>query len=211
MSAPSETDEFSTLCAPEPETGAAPARAPAHWKVLVVDDEPDIHAVLRLAMQDMMVEGMPLRLIDAHSAEEARAILAREPDIARILLDVVMETENAGLELVRHVRQEVCHRMVRMVLVTRRPGDAPQREGGAGDGRVGAHGAPGPGRRSPRPATRRRPPRAGCRRARSGSRWGGPRRGLAFGAPGAVGRGRRGDGAPGTRTKPGPRRVQRCG
>ena len=100
MSAPSETDDFSTLFAPEPETGAAPARAPAHWKVL----------------------------IDAHSAEEARAILAREPDIALILLDVVMETENAGLELVRHVRQELCNRMVRIVLVTGQPGYAPQRE-----------------------------------------------------------------------------------
>ena len=50
MTAPSETDDFTTLFAPEPETGAAPAPAPAHWKVLVVDDEPDIHAVLRLSL-----------------------------------------------------------------------------------------------------------------------------------------------------------------
>ncbi|MBI5790574.1 MAG: response regulator [Rhodocyclales bacterium] len=126
MSAPAESDEFTTLFAPEPDD--AEARASGHWKVLVVDDEPDIHAVLRLAMQDMMVEGIPLQLIDAHSAEEAKAILAREPDIALILLDVVMETEDAGLELVRHVRQELCNRMVRIVLVTGQPGYAPQRE-----------------------------------------------------------------------------------
>jgi PAS domain S-box-containing protein len=126
MSAPSETDGFTTLFAPEP--GAAPDHEAARWKVLVVDDEPDIHAVLRLAMQDMVVEGMPLQLLDAHSAEEAKAILAREPDIALILLDVVMETENAGLELVRHVRQVLCNRMVRIVLVTGQPGYAPQRE-----------------------------------------------------------------------------------
>jgi PAS domain S-box-containing protein len=94
----------------------------------VVDDEPDIHAVLRLAMQDMTVEGHPLHLFDASSAEEAKAMLVAHPDIALILLDVVMETEQAGLELVRHVRETMGNRLVRIVLVTGQPGYAPQRD-----------------------------------------------------------------------------------
>ena len=129
MTAPHSQDEFSALFASEPEPGqAAAGSAAGSWKVLVVDDEDDIHAVLRLALQDMVVEGLPLQLLDAHSAAEARAILAAHPDIALVLLDVVMETEQAGLELVRHVRQELGNRMVRIVLVTGQPGYAPQRE-----------------------------------------------------------------------------------
>jgi signal transduction histidine kinase len=122
-------DEFSSLFAPEhdqPPVGAA-SGGPA-WKVLLVDDEPDIHAVLRLALHDMVVEGLPLQLFDAHSAEEARGALAKHPDLALILLDVVMETEQAGLTLVRHVRRELGNRMMQIVLVTGQPGYASQRE-----------------------------------------------------------------------------------
>ena len=122
-------DDFAALFAPEAAPGETSSVPDAtSWPVLVVDDEDDIHAVLRMAMQDMVVEGLPLKLLDAHSAEEAKAILAANPDIALILLDVVMETEQAGLELVRHVRQVMGNHMVRIVLVTGQPGYAPLRE-----------------------------------------------------------------------------------
>jgi signal transduction histidine kinase len=126
---PDIQDEFSSLFAPEPEPapGGAVSGGPA-WKVLLVDDEPDIHAVLHLALHDMVVEGLPLQLLNAHSAQEARTVLAEHPDLALILLDVVMETEQAGLTLVRHVRWELCNRMLQIVLVTGQPGYAPQRE-----------------------------------------------------------------------------------
>jgi diguanylate cyclase (GGDEF)-like protein/PAS domain S-box-containing protein len=124
-----ESDAFSDLFAPEPELAASldDATAPA-WKVLLVDDEKDIHAVLNLALRDMRVEGKPLQLLDAHSAAEAKQILAEHPDISLILLDVVMESELAGLNLVRHIRRDICNRMVQIVLVTGQPGYAPQRE-----------------------------------------------------------------------------------
>jgi PAS domain S-box-containing protein len=129
MTSPDTAGDFAALFAPEPESTGTADQAPASsWQVLVVDDEPDIHAVLRLAMQDMVVEGHPLQLFDAHSAEEAKALLAAHPDIALVLLDVVMETEQAGLELVRYVREEMGNRMVRIVLVTGQPGYAPQRD-----------------------------------------------------------------------------------
>ena len=129
MRMPDDKDEFSALFAPEPTADESlPTSSGTPWKVLVVDDEPDIHAVLRLALQDMVVEGQRLQLFDAHSAREARQVLAAHPDIALILLDVVMETEQAGLELVRHVRREMGNRLVRIVLVTGQPGYAPQRD-----------------------------------------------------------------------------------
>jgi len=120
-------DEFSGLFAPEPEeTSVADQGQP--WKVLLVDDEPDIHAVLHLALQDMRVEGLPLELFDARSAQQAKALLAEHSDMALILLDVVMETEQAGLSLVRHIRRELSNRVVQIILVTGQPGYAPQRE-----------------------------------------------------------------------------------
>jgi two-component system sensor histidine kinase/response regulator len=129
MNADANDIEFSALFAPEQEADQESLEQErAAWKVLVVDDEPDIHAVLRLAMQDMVVEGHRLQLLDANSAAEARRILAEHPDVALMLLDVVMETENAGLELVRHVREELGNQMVRIVVVTGQPGYAPQRD-----------------------------------------------------------------------------------
>jgi signal transduction histidine kinase len=131
---PTETsDSFSDLFASEPAavesaTSATPATPALVWKVMLVDDEPDIHAVLRMALQDVDVQGRRLQLIDAHSATEAKACLDAHPDIALILLDVVMESEQAGLDLVRHIRQERGNRSVQIVLVTGQPGYAPQRK-----------------------------------------------------------------------------------
>jgi PAS domain S-box-containing protein len=118
---------FENLFAPEPDA-SEPAQVIAPWKVLLVDDESDIHAVLRLALQDVVVDGRPLQLLDACSAAEAEAGLARHPDIALILLDVVMETEQAGLDLVRRIRQDLGNRNVQIVLITGQPGYAPQCE-----------------------------------------------------------------------------------
>jgi len=120
-------DAFTDLFAPEiPALGPSVPSIP--WKVLLVDDEPDIHAVLHLALEDASVEGRPLQLLSARSGAEARIRLAEHPDIALILLDVVMETERAGLELVRHVRRTLCNHAVQIVIVTGQPGYAPQRE-----------------------------------------------------------------------------------
>jgi len=127
MSTTDSKDDFSSLFAPEPvPVEAVPAGKP--WKVLLVDDEPDIHAVLRLAVQDMLIDERPLQLFDAKSADEARGRLTEHTDIALILLDVVMESERAGLDLVRYIRHELGNTNVQIVLVTGQPGYAPQRE-----------------------------------------------------------------------------------
>lgn len=122
-----EQDDFSALFAPETGEPAKDLR-PDPWKVLLVDDEPDIHAVLRLATQDIVVDGRGLALFDARSGAEAMSRLAEHPDMALILLDVVMESEGAGLELVRYIRNVLGNRTIQIVLVTGQPGYAPQRE-----------------------------------------------------------------------------------
>ena len=118
------TANFYSLFAPEADAAGA---APPPWKILLVDDEPDMHAVLHLALQDVVVDGRGLVLISAHSCEEAKAVFARHPDVGLVVLDVVMETERAGLDFVRHVREECGNRNVQILVVTGQPGYAPQR------------------------------------------------------------------------------------
>ncbi|MBK1841990.1 DUF3369 domain-containing protein [Azospirillum sp. YIM B02556] len=99
----------------------------SRWTMLIVDDEPEIHSITKLVLSDFVYKGRKARFLSAHSAAEARRILAREPDIALILLDVVMETEDAGLRLVHHIREELQNRNVRIILRTGQPGQAPER------------------------------------------------------------------------------------
>ena len=99
---------------------------PPPWKVLLVDDEPDIHDVTKLTLNRFKLDGRPLTFLDAYSGKEAKEILLREPDIALVFLDVVMESENAGLEVARWMRQELGNHFTRIVLRTGQPGQAPE-------------------------------------------------------------------------------------
>ena len=98
------------------------------WRILIVDDDAEVHAVTRLSLRRFTFEGRPVELISAYSAAEARDILAVSREVALILLDVVMETEDAGLRFVRHVRQTLGNRATRIILRTGQPGSAPEQE-----------------------------------------------------------------------------------
>jgi len=106
----------------------AETTGPKDWLVLVVDDEPAVHTVTRLALAGFRVEGAPVRLRHATSAAEAKAALAEEPDVALVLLDVMMETDTAGLELARWIRATLANALVRIVLRTGQAGMAPEAE-----------------------------------------------------------------------------------
>lgn len=96
------------------------------WKLLIVDDDAEVHDATRFAIQNMRILGRPLQLIDARSGAEAADILKAESEIAVILLDVVMESPNAGLELVQRIRHEFGLADVRIILRTGQPGHAPE-------------------------------------------------------------------------------------
>lgn len=98
---------------------------PPPWRVLIVDDEPDIHFVTRLALRGFIFEGRGLEWFSAHTAVEAVTLLEAAPDVALILLDVVMETPHAGLDLARQIRTQLGNRLVRIVLRTGEPDEAP--------------------------------------------------------------------------------------
>jgi response regulator RpfG family c-di-GMP phosphodiesterase len=105
---------------------STPARA-VPWKVLVVDDEPDVRRLTALNLRGFEFAGRPLALIEAASATEAREYLQRQNDIALALIDVVMESDDAGLKLVEYIRKDLKNLMIRLVIRTGQPGIAPER------------------------------------------------------------------------------------
>lgn len=98
------------------------------WKVIIVDDEPEVHAVTKLALSDFTFQGKPLEFISAYSGAEAQAVVVDHPDAAIVLLDVVMETDDAGLNVARYIRDEAKNPHVRIILRTGQPGQAPERQ-----------------------------------------------------------------------------------
>jgi len=106
----------------------AAVREQAPWKLLIVDDEEEVHSITRMVLEGFEFERGRLEFLSAYSAEEGRKMLASIPDVAVILLDVVMETPHAGLDLARYVRQELDNQLVRIILRTGQPGQAPERQ-----------------------------------------------------------------------------------
>ena len=105
-------------------SSGAPKLAP--WKVLLVDDEPDIHDITKLTLSRFRLDGRSLGFVHAYSGAEAKEVLAREKDIALVFLDVVMEKEDSGLEVARWMRHELDNQFTRIVLRTGQPGQAPE-------------------------------------------------------------------------------------
>lgn len=97
------------------------------WVVLVVDDEPDVHTISRLALSNFEFAGKKLRILQALSGEEAREVLLKEPKIAVAFIDVIMETDDAGLKLVDFIRNKLNNQLIRLIIRTGQPGLAPEK------------------------------------------------------------------------------------
>src|SRR3954454_24979553 len=119
-----EEDDFVTLIEDE-QVEDRPASP--RWKVAVIDDDPAVHDGTRFALYDYTLNGQGLEILSAHSAAEGRELLRAHKDMAVVLLDVVMESEGAGLELVDFIRTELRNETVRIILRTGQPGQAPER------------------------------------------------------------------------------------
>lgn len=96
------------------------------WKILIVDDEEDVHTVTCMALRRLVFEGCNMEFLSAYSAAEAKELLHQHHDVAVVLLDVVMEDDNAGLSLARYIRRGLANTMVRIIIRTGAPGQAPE-------------------------------------------------------------------------------------
>jgi len=123
------TNNISDLIyAPESEVSNKSTLPIKKWKILIVDDEPDIHEVTQMSLDNFEYSETGLQILNAYSAQQAKEILKNHSDISVALIDVVMESEHAGLELVRYIREEIENNLIRLVLRTGQPGQAPERD-----------------------------------------------------------------------------------
>lgn len=120
-------DDDDMFFTPEAEADVNKAES-KKWKLLVVDDDQAVYKSTSMVLSDFVFEGSGIEFLCAYSAEEAKAIIEKEKDIAVILLDVVMETNNAGLEFVRWIRNEHKDNIARIILRTGQPGEAPEED-----------------------------------------------------------------------------------
>jgi signal transduction histidine kinase/DNA-binding NarL/FixJ family response regulator len=120
-----DDDDFLTVIDDEAEPG--PDVTGPRWKVAVIDDDPAVHDGTRFALYDYTLNDQGLEIVSAFSAAEGRELMRQNPDTAVVLLDVVMETDDAGLQLVEFIRNELKNETVRIILRTGQPGQAPER------------------------------------------------------------------------------------
>ncbi|MEG5161455.1 ATP-binding protein [Microcoleus sp. AT3-A2] len=97
------------------------------WKILVVDDEAQVHTATEISLRKFVFENKSLTFINAYSAREAKQLIQENPDVAIILLDVIMETDDAGLNFVKYVREVLGNQLVRIILRTGQPGQVPEK------------------------------------------------------------------------------------
>lgn len=109
------------------DTGDAGDRSKM-WKILIVDDESDVHKISRITLKEFRFEDRQLDILSAYTEAEVKSVLNRHSDIALILLDVVMEKDDTGLKLVEYIRKDLKNSAVRIVLRTGQPGKAPEQE-----------------------------------------------------------------------------------
>jgi signal transduction histidine kinase len=122
------TDEHDIIRVIEDDEAPPLDQVALAWKVAVIDDDAAVHEGTRFALYDYRLHGQGVEILSAYSAAEGRELMRTVPDVAAILLDVVMETDDAGLKLVDFIRTELKNEAVRIILRTGQPGQAPERQ-----------------------------------------------------------------------------------
>jgi len=121
-------DDLVELVDDRAEAAPQPASLLPPWRILIVDDDREVHSATLFALKDLIIAGRPLAFLNAYSASEALDLMRQEEDVAVVLLDVVMESGDAGLKLVRAIREELGRPDPRIILRTGQPGYAPELE-----------------------------------------------------------------------------------
>lgn len=118
----SDDDVFSFLDEDPQSEGLPPRTALPPWLILIVDDDPAVHEVTLITLRDSLLGDRPLQFMHAYSGREAQTLIAAQPAIDLVLLDVVMETPDAGLRLVENLHADKHRIAPRIVLRTGQPG-----------------------------------------------------------------------------------------
>ena len=96
------------------------------WKVLFIDDEVDVVEVARLTLDGLRYRGQAVEVLWANSAKAALKLLTNDEEIAVAFVDVSMEKENSGLDLIRKIRDQNVAWRTRFILLTGQTSLAPE-------------------------------------------------------------------------------------
>ena len=110
----------------EEESSLVTAKSQRKWRILVVDDDESVHQVTKLVLADAEIENRQLEIVSVYSKEEAKKRLLEESNFCMAFVDVVMETDHAGLELVQWIREDLKNQAIRLILRTGQAGSAPE-------------------------------------------------------------------------------------
>lgn len=119
---------FANQAAVKQESAQEPLSTKPAFKALIIDDETEVHRVTELTLKRFRFEDQKVQFLHAYSGQEAFEVFTEHDDIAVALVDVVMENDHAGLDLVKRVRQELNNNLTRLILRTGQPGQAPEHE-----------------------------------------------------------------------------------
>ena len=86
------------------------------WKIVIADDDEEVHALTRLVLAGFTFGDRGLKFISAYTGDETIEVLRENSDTALLLLDVVMEKEDAGLKAAKAIRDELENPFVRIIL-----------------------------------------------------------------------------------------------
>lgn len=117
-------DEPLVFADESPKTSASLNQS--NWKILIADDEPNVHLVTQLALGGFQFADKGVELLSAYNEADVKRLMSVHPDIALILLDVVMDSLTSGFDLVRYIREELGNKNVRIILRTGQSGHAPE-------------------------------------------------------------------------------------
>jgi len=109
----------------EEKSNSKPSKSKV-WRILVIDDDESVHQVTRLVLSDANIENRALDIVSAYSSKQAQGILSEDNSFCMAFVDVVMETDHAGLELVEWIRNDLKNQDIRLVLRTGQAGTAPE-------------------------------------------------------------------------------------
>lgn len=96
------------------------------YKLLIVDDDESVHVITKAVIGSMRFKTYGFDIMSAYSAAEAKEMLRKHDDIALAFVDVIMETSDAGLLLVDHIRDVLKYDLIRLIIRTGQPGEAPE-------------------------------------------------------------------------------------
>ncbi len=97
------------------------------WKVIIADDEDEVHTITKMVLKNIIFEGREIEFLSAYSGAQTIKLITENKDVAVLLLDVVMEKDDTGLEVVKYIREELGNKKVRIILRTGQSGQSPEK------------------------------------------------------------------------------------